>query len=206
MGFGRDRDHIPPVDLVPPAPSARRVTDGDALTSVDSSDRHNVSLILDVTWKHHGDEAGVRDGTVLEHISWIIMATVRTTDIVYRHGHAQYCVRRPASPSDAGDAVADRIRVQIDQSEVLSTLGIVLQVSVDGGGPSTEDVDESVDRAIGALDEAASSGPRIASEMSEATPSRRRSTAAGARTTLAVQRTGAPVPPLGDLPSALLPD
>lgn len=184
------------------------MTDRDGVESVESADRHNVSLILDVTWKHHGEENGPHDGTVLEHIAWIIMATVRTTDIVYRHGHAQFCVLLPASPSDAGDAVADRIRVQIDRSDVLSSLGIVLQVSVDGGAPATEKVDESVDRAIDLLDEAATSGPRIASDASETASSspRRPSAGASAGRALAVQRTGAPIPPLGDLPSALLPD
>ncbi len=116
----------------------------------------------------HADEFASYDGKrgnakgdqVLERVAWVIMATVRTTDVVYRHEASTFCVLLPSTSDGDAVAVADRIQLNVAKMPLLSECGVTIKVGVASGRAG--DVKDAVDRAVRALDEAVRTGqPRI---------------------------------------------
>ena len=78
----------------------RRQLDADVAAGLDTSDQPTATLLISVDdFPSYTGKKGVASGDqVLERVSWVIMATVRTTDVVYRH--ARDVVLRPVARHD----------------------------------------------------------------------------------------------------------
>jgi hypothetical protein len=86
------------------------------------------------------------------------MATVRTTDIVYRHDESTFCVLLPSTSDAEALAVASRIGVNIEKMPVLSECGVSISAGVASTRVTGGDVRSAVDRALAALGDAVRSG------------------------------------------------
>lgn len=97
---------------------------------------------------------------VLEREAWVVMATMRTTDVVYRHWYASFCVLLPAATSVDAGTVAERIRSNIELTPLFAETDVTVSVGVAVGGDS-EPVSETAHRADAALKSVSSSGGNI---------------------------------------------
>ena len=147
----------------------RRQLDADIMAGVDTSGHATATLMIDVDqFASFDGKRGTASGDqILERVAWVIMATVRTTDVVYRHDSSTFCVLLPSTDDTDAVAVADRIRANVAKMPLLAEYGVSISVGVATCG--TGDVQGAVDRAIKALDEAVRTGqPRIVDAVRDA--------------------------------------
>ena len=140
----------------------RRQLDADISAGVDTSGHATATLMIDVDqFASYDGKRGTASGDqVLERVAWVIMATVRTTDVVYRHDSSTFCVLLPSTDDTDAVAVADRIRANVAKMPLLAEYGVSISIGV--ATCDTGDVKGAVDRAVQALDEAVRTGqPRI---------------------------------------------
>lgn len=140
----------------------RRQLDVDIAAGLDTSAQSTATLMIDVDEfdSYNGKRGNAKGDQVLERVAWVIMATVRTTDVVYRHEASTFCVLLPSTSDADAVAVADRIQSNVAKMPLLSECGVTIKVGV-ASGPAS-DVKDAVDRAVRALDEAVRTGqPRI---------------------------------------------
>jgi diguanylate cyclase (GGDEF)-like protein len=140
----------------------RRQLDVDIAAGLDTSGQSTATLMIDVDEfeSYNGKRGNAKGDQVLERVAWVIMATVRTTDVVYRHEASTFCVLLPSTSDADAIAVADRIQSNVAKMPLLSACGVTIKVGV-ASGPA-HDVKDAVDRAVRALDEAVRTGqPRI---------------------------------------------
>ncbi|MEL6891805.1 MAG: GGDEF domain-containing protein [Actinomycetota bacterium] len=145
----------------------RRQLDRDISTGL-VSDQPTSTLMIDVDdfAQYTGKKGAADPDQVLERVAWVIMATVRTTDVVYRHARSSFCVLLPSTNDTDAVTVADRIRVNVEKMPLLSSLSVTISIGV-ASGPS-DDVAGAVDRAIEALGRAMQTG---AGSLSSGAPS-----------------------------------
>ena len=172
----------------------RRQLDADIAAGVDTSGHSTATLMINVDEfsSFDGKKGNAKGDQVLERVAWVIMATVRTTDVVYRHEASTFCVLLPSTSDDDAVAVADRISANVARMPLLAECGVSISVGVSSG--PANDVQHAVDRAVSALDEAVRTGqPRIFNNGVSAS-----ATAAGAPRPLVqpprTAPTGLPVP------------
>ena len=136
----------------------RRQLDRDLAAGLDTSELPTASLMIDVDdFEAFTGKKGIASGDqILERVAWVIMATIRTTDVVYRHEDSSFCVLLPSTHDVDAVAVADRIRENVQKMPLLSQSGVSIKVGVASG--SSADVASAVDRAIRALGEAVRTG------------------------------------------------
>lgn len=136
----------------------RRQLDIDLAAGVDPSGLSTATLMIDVDdFARYSGKRGVEAGDkILERVAWVVMATVRTTDIVYRHKESSFCVLLPATADDHAVVVAERIRANIESTPLLSESNVTVSVGVAIG--SSEQLSSTVERADAALDSSVSSG------------------------------------------------
>lgn len=147
----------------------RRQLDVDISAGLDTSDQSTATLMIDVDEfeTYNGKRGNAKGDQILERVAWVIMATVRTTDVVYRHEASTFCVLLPSTSDGDAVAVADRIQMNVAKMPLLSECGVKIKVGVASGAAG--DVKDAVDRAVRALNEAVRTGqPRILN--SETTP------------------------------------
>lgn len=140
----------------------RRQLDEDIAAGIDTSGQTTATLMIDVDEfdSYNGKRGTAKGDQVLERVAWVIMATVRTTDVVYRHEASTFCVLLPSTSDTDAVAVADRIQMNVAKMPLLSECGVTIKVGVASGAAG--DVKDAVDRAVRALDEAVRTGqPRI---------------------------------------------
>jgi len=131
----------------------RRQLDRDIKSGV-VSDQPTSTLMIDIDdfERYTGKKGEVSPDQVLERVAWVIMATVRTTDVVYRHDNSSFCVLLPSTSDADALVVAERIRGNVEKMPLLSTMSVSISIGV-ASGPS-DDVAGAVDRALEALDRA----------------------------------------------------
>lgn len=135
----------------------RRQLDIDVAAGVDPSGLSTATMMIDVDDFDQFGKRGMASGDqILERVAWVVMATVRTSDIVYRHRAASFCVLLPATADEDALVVAERIRSNIESTPLLSDSAVTVSVGVAIG--SSEHVSSTVDRADAALDSIANSG------------------------------------------------
>ncbi len=158
LSFRRSRksdDHII-VDRVTGAFN-RRQLDLDLAAGVDSSGLSTATLMIDVDdFERHTRRGGTSADLVLERVAWVVMATVRTSDIVYRHRPSSFCVLLPATTDDHAVIAAERIRSNIESTPLLTESAVTVSIAVAVG--SSEQVSDTVHRADVALESIAHSG------------------------------------------------
>jgi diguanylate cyclase (GGDEF)-like protein len=136
----------------------RRQLDADVAAGLDTSDQPTATLLISVDdFPSFTGKKGVVSGDqVLERVSWVIMATVRTTDVVYRHTRDSFCVLLPATTDADALAAADRIRGNVERMPLLAESRVTVSVGVATGAGS--DLASTIQRADDALASGSSSG------------------------------------------------
>ena len=131
----------------------RRQFDRDVAAGIAVGELPTASLLVEIDrGAGHGADVAACDliaDEVLERVSWVIMATVRTTDIVYRPGHATFCVLLPMTGDDQAAVAADRIRASVERLPQLAADAVTVSIGVAGG--RSDDVAGTVERAGRAL-------------------------------------------------------
>lgn len=137
----------------------RRQLDADVAAGLDTSDQPTATLMIDVdAFDGYTGKKGAASGDqVLERVSWVIMATVRTTDVVYRHGGSSFCVLLPATTDADAVAVADRIRSNVQKMPLLAESHVTVSVGVATG--TGQQLADTIERADRALAEGSARGP-----------------------------------------------
>ncbi len=113
----------------------RRQLDADVAAGIGTSDHVTATLMIDVD---DLDGDGARSATsaenrILDSVSWVIMSTVRTTDVVYRHGPSTFCVLLPNTSDEQARSVADRIRLNVQKMPVPDSCRSTVSVGVATG-------------------------------------------------------------------------
>ncbi len=136
----------------------RRQLDADIAAGVDTSDQPTATLLISVDdFPAYTGKKGVASGDqVLERVSWVIMATVRTTDVVYRHARDSFCVLLPATSDADALAVASRIRSNVERMPLLAESRVTVSVGVATGAGT--DLASTIQRADEALTSGAATG------------------------------------------------
>lgn len=93
---------------------------------------------------------------VLEGVAWVIMATARTTDVVYRRGPSTFCVLLPSTGAADAVILARRSAANIDRLPLLAGCGVSVTAGIAVGHAA--DVADAVERAVDVLDHAIRSG------------------------------------------------
>lgn len=138
----------------------RRQLDLDLAAGVDSSGLSTATLMIDVDdFERYGKRGQVSADQVLERVAWVVMATVRTSDIVYRNRHASFCVLLPATTDEDATTVAERIRSNIESTPLLVESNVTVSVGIAIG--DSDEVSNTVHRADAALESVASSGGNV---------------------------------------------
>lgn len=138
----------------------RRQLDLDLAAGVDASGLSTATLMIDVDdFERYGRRGEVSADQVLERVAWVVMATVRTSDIVYRHRHASFCVLLPATSDVDATTVAERIRSNIESTPLLVESQVTVSVGVAVGDSGT--VSDTVHRADAALGSGATRGGNV---------------------------------------------
>jgi diguanylate cyclase (GGDEF)-like protein len=157
MGFNlrraRKRDDVI-VDRVTGAFN-RRQLDAVIASGFDTSDQPTATLLIDIdNFERYTVKKGPKTGDgssdqVLERVSWVIMATVRTTDVVYRHNASSFCALLPATSDEDAFAVADRVRANVEKMPLLVDLDVTVSIGVATG--TSMDLATTIQRATEAL-------------------------------------------------------
>lgn len=136
----------------------RRQLDIDLANGVDPSGMSTATLMIDIDdFEQFSGKRGTPSGDkILERVAWVVMATVRTTDIVYRHREASFCVLLPATSDEHAVIVAERIRSNIESTPLLTDSNVTVSVGVAIG--ASEQVTNTVHRADAALGGEVTSG------------------------------------------------
>jgi diguanylate cyclase (GGDEF)-like protein len=136
----------------------RRQLDLDLAAGVDPSGMSTATLMIDVDdFGRYSGKRGVSSGDkILERVAWVVMATVRTTDIVYRHSASTFCVLLPATADDHATIVAERIRSNIESTPLLTDSNVTVSVGVAIG--SSQQLCNTVRRADVALGSSVGAG------------------------------------------------
>ena len=138
----------------------RRQLDLDLAAGVDFSGLSTATLMIDVDdFERYGKRGEVSADQVLERVAWVVMATVRTSDIVYRHRHSSFCVLLPATTDEDATTVAERIRSNIESTPLLVESSVTVSVGVAVG--ESHEVSKTVHRADAALESVASRGGNL---------------------------------------------
>ena len=138
----------------------RRQLDIDLAAGVDSSGMSTATLMIDVDdFERYGKRGEVSADQVLERVAWVVMATVRTSDIVYRHRHASFCVLLPATADEDATTVAERIRSNIESTPLLTESRVTVSVGVAVG--DSHEVSDTVSRADAAVESASRTGGNL---------------------------------------------
>ena len=129
----------------------RRQLDADVAAGLDTSDQPTATLLIDVDdFGSYTGKRGIASGDqVLERVSWTIMATVRMSDVVYRHDASTFCVLLPATRDVDAVAVAGRIRANVEKMPLLTESRVTVSVGVATG--SGRDIASTIERADRAL-------------------------------------------------------
>lgn len=129
----------------------RRQLDIDLAAGVDPSGLSTATLMIDVDdfQKFVGRRGSSSADQILERVAWVVMATVRTSDIVYRHRASSFCVLLPATTDDHAAVVAERVRSNIESTPLLCESNVTVSVGVAIG--SSDQVSNTVHRADAAL-------------------------------------------------------
>ena len=144
----------------------RRQLDLDIARGVNVGDQPTATLMIDVDdfESFNGRKGAAHGDQVLERIAWVIMATVRATDVVYRHSASSFCVLLPSTSDADAVSVAERIQRNVDAMPLLAMLEVQVTIGVASG--AADDVAGAVDRALAALDDAVERGkPRSTSTI-----------------------------------------
>lgn len=135
----------------------RRQFDLDLASGVDASGMTTATLMIDVdNFDRYGKRGESPGDKVLERVAWVVMATVRTSDIVYRHLDSSFCVLLPATTDVDATIVAERIRANIESTPLLVESAVTVSVGIAVGDSGK--VSDTVDRAGAALASVADSG------------------------------------------------
>lgn len=128
----------------------RRQLDLDVAAGVDSSGLSTATLMLHVdNFEQFGKRGAAPADQILERVAWVVMATVRTSDIVYRHGDASFCVLLPATTDEHAVVAAERIRSNIESTPLLTESSATVSIGVATG--DSGQVSHTVHRADAAL-------------------------------------------------------
>ena len=129
----------------------RRQLDADVAAGLDTSEHPTATLLISVdNFPSFTGKKGIASGDqVLERVSWVIMATVRTTDVVYRHARDAFCVLLPATSDGDAVAVASRIRNNVERMPLLADSRVTVSVGVATGAGT--DLASTIQRADEAL-------------------------------------------------------
>ncbi|NND74038.1 MAG: GGDEF domain-containing protein [Ilumatobacter sp.] len=158
INFRRSRKHDEDliVDRVTGAFN-RRQLDLDIANGVDPSGLSTATLIVEVDdCDKYGKPDSAQVNQILERVAWVVMATVRTSDIVYRQASSSFCILLPATADDDASIVAERIRANIESTPLLCESNVTVSVGV-AIGPSKL-LGETVERADAALHSISGSG------------------------------------------------
>ena len=110
---------------------SRRQLDLDLAAGVDVSGRSTASLILHVdNLEQFGKRSPSSVNQILERTAWVVMATVRSSDIVYRHSDSSFCVLLPVTTDEQALIVAERIRSNIESTPLLADSNATVSVGV----------------------------------------------------------------------------
>ncbi len=116
----------------------RRQLDMDIAAGVDRSGLSTATLMVEVDdADRFGKPESSESNQILERVAWVLMATVRTSDIVYRNTGSSFCVLLPATADDDAMIVAERIRHNIESTPLLCESRVTVSVGV-AIGPSKE--------------------------------------------------------------------
>lgn len=156
----------------------RRQLDADVAAGVDTSGQSTATLMIDVDQfaTYDGKQGNASGDRILERVSWVIMATIRTTDVLYRHGSSCFCVLLPVTSDTDALAVADRIRGNVQKMPLLAESHVTVSVGVATGFGS--DIATTIQRADAALAAGFQTGPNqvfdggVDEHRSESTPNR----------------------------------
>lgn len=137
----------------------RRQLDADVAAGRDTTGQSTATMMIDVDRfaTYDGKQGHASGDRILERVSWVIMATVRTTDVVYRHGPSSFCVLLPVTSDSDALAVADRIRGNVQKMPLLAQSQVTVSVGVATGTGS--DIASTIERADAALTAGLGSGP-----------------------------------------------
>lgn len=136
----------------------RRQLDLDIANGVDPSGLATATLMVHVDNPElYGKPDTPAVNQILERVAWVVMATVRTSDIVYREGPSTFCVLLPATTDEDASIVAERIRSNIESTPLLCESHVTVSVGV-AIGPSKR-LEETFERAQQSL--AGSGGNRV---------------------------------------------
>ncbi len=154
--FKKSEDHVI-VDTVTGAFN-RRQLDRDISGGITVDGTPTATLMIDVNdFESYTGRRGAAPGDqVLERIAWVIMATVRTTDVVYRHSASSFCVLLPSTSDADAVSVADRVQTNVNRMPLLSELDVKITIGVASGAAG--EVAGAVDRALAALNRAVENG------------------------------------------------
>ena len=86
-----------------------------------------------------------RHRKVLDQVSWVITDTLRSTDALYRHGEAGFCVVMAQTPEHEALGAANRLCANVEAMPLLADAGVTVTVGVAVG--SEADLDDSIARA-----------------------------------------------------------
>lgn len=86
---------------------------------------------------------------IIDQVSWVIIDTLRSSDAVYRHGDAGFCVVMAKTPENEALAAADRLRSNVESMPLLAEAGVTVAVGVAVG--SEADLPRSIARAEAAI-------------------------------------------------------
>jgi diguanylate cyclase (GGDEF)-like protein len=161
MALSLRRSKKPETDLVVDRVTGafnRRQLDLDIAAGVDALGMSTATLMIDVDDfdRYLAGGAANSSDQILERVAWVVMATVRTSDIVYRHRASSFCVLLPATTDEHALMVAERIRSNIEGTALLTESNVTVSVGVAIG--SSEQVGDTVDRADAALDSTSGAG------------------------------------------------
>lgn len=129
----------------------RRQLDADVIEGTDTADQPTATLMIDVDDfnTYDGRKGSASKNQILERVSWVIMSTVRTTDVVYRHGPRTFCVLLPNTTDEDALAAAERIRGNVQKMPLLAESSATISVGVATG--AGDDVATTIERADAAL-------------------------------------------------------
>ena len=154
MAFSFRRKHQPDGNIIVDRVTGafnRRQLDIDLATGVDSSGMMTATLMIDVDdFERYGKRGGTSGDSVLERVAWVVMATVRTSDIVYRHVSSSFCVLLPATTDEEATIVAERVRANIESTPLLVDSAVTVSVGIAVG--DSGQVSNTVERAGAALE------------------------------------------------------
>ena len=138
----------------------RRQLDLDLAGGVDPSGMSTATLMIAIDKiDRFGKMGSAAVNQILERVAWVVMATVRTSDIVYRHNDSTFCVLLPATSDGDALIVAERVRSNIESTPLLCQSRVTVSVGVAIG--ASRELTDTFDRADAARGAACAAGNRV---------------------------------------------